>query len=174
MARKKLIEEKPGNTDNISSLHEVVEESKNELAAAAQIPPKSKRGRPSGSTKNPMTDQSPGLPSGQPLSLIPPGPSPIRPAIEGAFEFCGSYMANVSEYDGFIFQKEELKLLTDQADEVCKEFVPQVQSKWAKLTAFVGTTAIIVGKKYMGYQKFVMDKIHKDNMKEEKEILSRV
>ena len=126
------------------SLEEVKAEGLQVVNQVKQEAPKRGRGRPK---KNPQAQS--------PIQKNSPEPrgEGLKLTFKAIFDFIGKTLAITLTFKRFEIDEQESELLSNQADEVVSEFVPEVHNKWAKLGIFLVSLITIFGRRFLEYEK---------------------
>lgn len=80
--------------------------------------------------------------------------SGLKESFKAIFKFTGNLLSIGLKFNKFEIDDNESELLSDQADQVCFEFIPQVGTKYAKVVIFIISLFSIFGKKYLEFILF--------------------
>lgn len=117
-----------------------------------------KRGRPAKSGTNSGSTVAPQAILGS-ASVVSSVPVDYTGSLKAIFEFSGTYLATITKHKEFELSDDESKLLSEQGNEVIKQFAPQINSKYATLGMFTISLCGIFGMKYMSYKMVVTEKL---------------
>lgn len=154
------VKEEPGPNPE-ADLRQIVDESKEKLAAEEEVPIK-KRGRPKGSKQKAKTDDVQGA------TQPPPGAMPTPQMVEyisGGIQFLGATAAQNTGYDGFYFPKPEADHLGGLADKCMERYFPNMSDGAALIGITVFSFGMAIGGRYLGYQQWLKKHKTKENDK---------
>lgn len=138
---------------NSNDLDKVLDDSAKTLADS-QVEKKG-RGRPKKDSSSPSM-----IAKGTPMKV---SPDQYKTQIGSLLRFAGEFLATGSKFDGFRLTNEEVDLLATQGSDVASEFMPAIDSKYAKLGLFTVSAVSIYGIKY--YTFLEMQKINNNKNK---------
>lgn len=147
----------PSSIPSLSSndLDRVLEDSKKTIEA--QQTEKKGRGRP----KKDGTTSLSGVAS-KPITAKP-DPLAYKTMLAGLIRFSGEFLATGTKFEGFKMTDQEVDLLSTQGSDVAAEFMPVIDSKYAKLGMFTMSAVSIYGIKYYTFMEVERIKILNQN-----------